>query len=127
MREILFRGKRKDNGEWVEGKGIDLNFCDAYILTKEYDCGSGYYSGEYEVIHETVGQYTGLTASNGQKIFEGDILEITPRKSKNAPVVLLVITDIWKISEFIKRGAKYWKIIGNIHDNPELMKGEYEQ
>lgn len=80
MREILFRGKRKDNGEWVEGYLVKYDD-EAYIFTQE-EVHKGMDMGGYldcckmnEVIPETVGQYTGFVDKFNRKIFEGDIIK----------------------------------------------------
>jgi uncharacterized phage protein (TIGR01671 family) len=75
-REILFRGKRVDNGEWVYGdlfrSNKDHHTPNVCIVTDEFH-PLGYGSNTfYEVLPETVGQFTGLTDKNGVKIFEGD-------------------------------------------------------
>ena len=86
MREILFRGKRKDNGEWVEGdlrqdKDIGTSYISGYDY---YTSGEGLQRDpfECEVIPESVGQYTGLTDENGTKIFEGDVVNILTENNK---------------------------------------------
>ena len=139
MREILFRGKRTDNGEWVEGNLVLSPNADEGYQTIVIPCYYNYmYSSDYnndvgfekwyKVEPETVGQFTGLTDKNGKKIFEGDIVKgfaygtsyIAETKFLNAmfcfelPVNLRLHFD----------GDIDVEVIGNIHDNPELLKGE---
>ena len=126
MREILFRGKRVDNGEWVEGYyfraqrgGYDW---EAFIL-KRHDFIDGI--PFYEVIPETVSEYTGLTDKNGKKIFEGDILQYRSKTGR-------VIGNAWGTDTVYGYAIdnpnldlgdySNMEVIGNIHDNPELLK-----
>lgn len=131
MREILFRGKRVDNGKWVEGDFCHpSNICKESIGYDEQLKQSGVPIWEdYNVQPETVGQYTGLTDKNGKKIFEGDIVKTTlgitrivfdkcrgfggysDQKRKTGGLIYLQGIDL-----------AFGEIIGNIHDNPELLK-----
>ena len=140
MREILFRGKT-EKGEWIywdifsrASNNIDnvksLNN-DNYVVFYDEEKTPTYVMkrevGGFDYLDmqlETVGQFTGLTDKNGKKIFEGDILINIPRQVKNAPTVLHVIKDIRKLNKYIKRYAEYLELIGNIHDNPELLEVE---
>ena len=129
MREILFRGKRKLGNEWIEGgiyyqKSDDVKEEAIYIIGSSLnDVGSA-----YEVIPETVGQYTGLTDKNGKKIFEGDICKHRSNYSGNTVISVVTYTDGHFLALVCENSgfelSEKFEVIGNIHDNPELLKGE---
>ena len=130
----LFKGKRKDNGEWVYG-GIYYQKADEVKEEAVYIIGSSLndVGAAYEVIPETVGQCTCLKDKNGKLIFEGDIV-IT--NIFNTPEILYTITYDKQIAAFIGEYVKgcikqfttfdgdsqCFEVIGNIHDNPEMTE-----
>ena len=143
MREILFRGKcnevGKYNGQWIEGfYGEDDG---KPIIARSTDHGLiGYFCEP-----DSIGQYTGLTDKNGKKIFEGDIVffycsdvtavvkygQYVDYDSPNKPANGFYVEyqeDSKTIQESVdsrESDEEYGcEVIGNIHDNPELMKGE---
>lgn len=136
MREILFRGKRK-NGEWVEGNLLyypDVNR--AYIQKGDYFKG-----GAVEVARATIGQYTGLKDKNGKRIFEGDLVRIlgdqTNENWKRVDYTALIafidggfcaldgtIEDHGFRRYGLSRMDFSLEVIGNLHDNPELLEVE---
>ncbi len=129
MREILFRGKRTDNGEWVKGFYCVFNKKKHLIYTGCAEAGCGnYYSVGCEVDPKTIGQYTGMDDRNDTKIFEGDIVE----GNRLGGIYRCQICYIKGLARFIGlRGTGYTKftydsdgfeIIGNVYDNPELLK-----
>ncbi len=142
MKEILFRGKRKDNGEWVEGYLVNAryyldNSLTAMIIFTDVILYPRCEVNEWEeVIPETVGQYTGLTDKNGKKIFEGDIVEIPLFVSCEEPTVAVVVwnglyANFGLEAKNVKTDFYYYfgdemKVIGNLHDNPDLLKGGAE-
>ena len=123
MREILFRGQRFD-GVWVEGYFFAKPILEKYFIIIGED--------QYMVKHETVGQYTGLTDKNGLKIFEGDIVKMTEKYGKSVVYVVgfymgaftLRRMDVEYRLQFIDFPLRYYdfEIIGNIHDNKELLE-----
>ena len=146
MKEILFRGKRKDNGEWIEGYFLQLHRSErAFIVPKQFvQRGILRMSGEtppkiisIEVIPETVGQFTGLTDKNGKKIFEGDIVKEwsshwkTPLKTEiNIYEVVceyLGSLHLIRKTEYGENSTPLYRrsvveVIGNIYDSPELLE-----
>ncbi|MBR2478930.1 MAG: hypothetical protein IKB47_00815 [Clostridia bacterium] len=125
MREILFRGKSKAQGsEWLYG--------DVLIYENLAQIWETINSRKHNsvVSLETVGQYTGLTDKNGKKIFEGDILSYTEEietRSKGKETlkgIYEVKFEYCGFSPLDCLACNHLEIIGNIHDNPELMKGE---
>lgn len=141
-REILFRGKRVDNGEWVYGKGLQqckdelgneivAIFTDI-VKSEKYIKKEGRYTLYYEPVKaETLGQYTGLKDKNGKKIFEGDI--VTGRNCRFVVKYDDRQAEFVAVNSTLPNGfglpmSQTWinetnKIIcGNIHDNLELIK-----
>ena len=160
MRKILFRGKRLDNGEWIQGFlviwGNDYYIApDINAYTSMGGRGKGrcmMFGHYYQVLPETVGQFTGLTDKNGTKVFEGDIVAIPPNMSRKRTLGVVKFGDYktppygvdktnrgfyirWyyeneAIEEMLRRDIVFWfnyshvdiLIIGNIYDNPELLE-----
>lgn len=132
MREILFRGKT-DKGEWVEGYVFEMHILGdktTYISTKPFMlCNDGDFDYEpFAVDTETVGQYTGLVDKNGTKIFEGDIVKGMSGLYRVYFDTSLACFEWVKINgnweESFSGFADEYEIIGNIHDNPELLGGD---
>lgn len=141
MREIIFRGKRIDNGEWVYGDlvhspyGTTIQYCEDKIKDKENCAKAGCkkYIGTV-VDHNTVCQYIGLVDKNGRKIFEGDILSAYLDAREPDDITYIQIT--WNGFSWCKKESGFeedimnagdcekFEICGNIFDTPELMESQ---
>lgn len=129
MREILFRGKAAC-GAWVQGDLIHRRIWQSeFEVIRVDDSGFDNYQ-EYEVATETVGQYTGFTDKNGKKIFEGDIVKNEYRKGQYQYFKIVYDTRVycWQVENkygmlgFLYNVIGDLEVIGNIHDNPELLE-----
>lgn len=136
MREILYRGKRLDNDEWVEGDLVHNGFL---ILIYKLPEETKYMTVTYIIDPETIGQYTGLTDKNGKKIFEGDIVKFhteTYTSMRDTIGVVKYYNASYGIAYKNKQhflafnnastNVRWYEIIGNIYDNPELLEAKNE-
>ena len=135
MREILFKGKKRDNGEWVYGDlcqvlpGCECKF---NLIFSQDECATSSI-----VLPETVGQYIGLIDKNGKKIFEGDVCKF--REWDNGEMCWIGHVHFEHCQFIISGGAnkecpsdfylvlsrfspENIEVIGNVHDNPELLE-----
>lgn len=119
MREIIFRGRKKFSNEWFYGDLIRIDG-DVYVFPLDSTNSPDY----YEVDPETVGQYTGLDDKNLIKIFEGDIFMHTVYH-KDICVAEFKHGSFGALGDHVNQYLCYCNehidIIGNIHDNPELL------
>ncbi len=144
MRDILFRGQSIDRRKWYEGDLYQTRLKSVFYINYYTEHGDRM---AVEVDPETVGQYTGITDKNGKKIFEGDILErkftFDGSKKKEIQRGVILWREGWNhyaaFSGSDKKRLLFMatkatantkdseiEVIGNIHDNPELLEGGAE-
>lgn len=132
MREILFRGRRIDNGQWIEGAFLNDRDGAFYICPVVSDITYGDNGNRrrigcwYKVDPATVGQYTGLADNNGKRIFEGDV---TLANNGHLSKVVFWCGSFCLYCECHKTHSYFipadiLEVIGNIHNNPKLLEVE---
>ena len=146
IREVIFRGKRLHDNKWIYGNFISDCEGNPHIIEPRFFCEDGHHL-QYEdntdtpvfIIPETVGQYTGLTDKNGMRIFEGDICRFKRFNDVHIGKIVFNATTasfvMWYqpiVGAYGKKATQKMllsvcddiEVIGNIHDNPELLGGE---
>ena len=143
MRESLFKGKRKDNGEWVEGGYFQEPYTDSVFIIVWNSTGLGY--NEFiEIIPETLCQYTGCTDKNGKMIWENDIchthginddicvIRYGEYKDNSQKFHIGFYTDWRDFKDLFRKDLGFWvnecelKVIANAIDKPNLMEVKNE-
>lgn len=129
MREIKFRGKTKE-GEWVYGD-LETRRLDGRCFIHTYTEDRLYYT-QFEILPDTIGQYTGLMDANGKEIYEGDIVRyrLTDERYKKNPRYSNLPIHYDESQAKFEAGNIYWdtlrsnkvEVIGNVHDDPELIE-----
>ncbi|EAC2617979.1 hypothetical protein Y494_14105 [Listeria monocytogenes] len=137
MREIEFRGKRIDNGEWVYGNLMQFEDSATFIFADERKGASTLtyahfiINNMHAIDEKTIDQYTGLKDKNGKKIFEGDIVDISVYdrldwSSIKGKVVFLngawLVEDVGHFAITLQSETNEIEIIGNVHENLGLWE-----
>lgn len=149
MRDILFRAKRLDNGEWATSRSIAENISNdgqySYFIGARNPANMCFHksgnivaaetTGEalfYAVEPKTIGQYTGIDDKNGTKMYEGDIVLVVSGGVDEEDGYACIVWDEgtarfimeWRyfITDFDNFYGHDCEVVGNIHDNPELLK-----
>lgn len=142
MRDIIFRGKRIDNGEWIQGNLVTekegLHSGESYILPTIADFTYGDNGNRIrigcfvQVEPQTIGQYTGLLDKIGKRIFDGDIVRVRQGKENGKATIYYgngAFSVMSTSGNILERTLwEYWyndwdiEVVGNIHDNPELLE-----
>jgi uncharacterized phage protein (TIGR01671 family) len=119
MRTIKFRGFNAKNSKWMYGSHI-INRGKYFVAPDEFADDKTW--EDYEVEPETIGQFTGLHDKNGKEIYEGDIIR---HKDMVKPYHVIYDGHQFTPNDGFRSLSypKHWEVIGNIHDNPELLKG----
>lgn len=126
IRDIFFKGKRKDTGEWIEGYFFKI-WDRTFIL---WGMTNGI-PDMVEVIPETVSQFTGLTDKYKKKIFESDIItkgfEPYEVRWNSEQVRWGIYSNNFEVAGFTKFSESYFEVIGNIYDNKELLENDKDK